>query len=97
MVWPLNWPANGSAGAVVLGAVVDARAAGAEAATGAASALAVGTFLRFFARFKRFLRAVDIVAGLVLVAVGVLLFTGYITVLNTYFIRMTPEWLIKRL
>lgn len=62
-----------------------------------ASALAVGTFLRFFARFKRFLRAVDIVAGLVLVAVGVLLFTGYITVLNTYFIRMTPEWLIKRL
>jgi cytochrome c-type biogenesis protein len=62
-----------------------------------ASALAVGGFLRFFARFKRFLRAVDVVAGLVLVAVGVLLFTGYMTVLNTYFIRMTPEWLIKRL
>jgi cytochrome c-type biogenesis protein len=40
---------------------------------------------------------VDVVAGLVLVAVGVLLFTGYMTVLNTSFIRLTPEWLLKRL
>ena len=62
-----------------------------------ASALGVGAFLRFFARFKRFLRAVDVVAGLVLVAVGSLLFTGYFTVLNTYFIRLTPEWLLRRL
>jgi len=31
------------------------------------------------------------------VLVGILLITNYITVLNGYFIRLTPEWLWKRL
>jgi hypothetical protein len=31
--------------------------------------------------------------GGVLVAMGVLLFTGYLTVLNTYVISLTPQWL----
>jgi cytochrome c-type biogenesis protein len=62
-----------------------------------ASALAFGQFLRFSARFKRFLPFVDRVAGLLLIGVGVLLFMNYMPYLNAYFITLTPEWLLKRL
>lgn len=61
------------------------------------SALALDRFNRFFERFRRFLPLVDRVAGVVLVAVGVLLFTGTMTSLNAYFIRLTPQWLWERL
>jgi len=61
------------------------------------SALALDRFNRFFERFRRFLPLVDRVAGVVLVAVGVLLFTGAMTSLNAYFIRLTPQWLWERL
>jgi cytochrome c-type biogenesis protein len=61
------------------------------------SALALDRFNRFFERFRQFLPLVDRVAGVVLVAVGVLLFTGAMTSLNAYFIRLTPEWLWERL
>ncbi len=57
------------------------------------SALAVGRFLRFFGRFKRWLPLVNVVAGSLLVLVGVLIFSGYLTVLNGYLIRLTPQWL----
>jgi len=57
------------------------------------SALAVNRFLRFFVRFKRALPAVNAVAGGLLVVVGVLLFSGYLLLLNTYLIQFTPEWL----
>jgi cytochrome c-type biogenesis protein len=62
-----------------------------------ASALAVGQFLRFFARFRRFLPLVDRVAGAVLVGVGLLLATGHMSRLNAYFISLTPRWLLERL
>lgn len=62
-----------------------------------ASALAVGQFLRFFTRFKRFLPWVDRVAGLILIGVGVLLVMNYMAYLNAYFISLTPQWLLKRL
>src|SRR3990170_7336557 len=56
-----------------------------------ASALAFGQFLRFFARFRRFLPLVDRVAGLILIGVGVLLFMNYMAYLNAYFISLTPQ------
>jgi cytochrome c-type biogenesis protein len=62
-----------------------------------ASALAVGQFLRFFARFKRFLPVVDRVAGVLLIGVGLLLVMNYMTYLNAYFISLTPQWLLERL
>jgi cytochrome c-type biogenesis protein len=47
------------------------------------SSLAFNTFLSLFNRFKRFIPAVNIVSGLILVAVGVfLLFTDFDTVMN---------------
>ena len=61
------------------------------------SALAVNRFLRFFARFKRALPVVNAVAGGLLVLVGVLLFSGYLTLLNVYLIQLTPLWLLRLL
>jgi len=61
------------------------------------SALAVDQFLAFFSRFRHFLPVVDRVAGLLLVGVGVLLVLNYMTLLNAYFISLTPQWLLERL
>ncbi len=60
-------------------------------------ALAVNRFLQFFARFKRALPVVNAVAGSMLVMVGVLLFSGYFTLLNGYLIQLTPSWLLQLL
>jgi len=48
-------------------------------------------------RLNQYMRAVEIASGLLMVGVGVLLITGTFTVLNAYFVRITPEWLIDRL
>ncbi len=61
------------------------------------SALLLDRFAGFFERFRPLLRFVDLVAGAILVLVGILLITNYMTVLNGYFIRLTPEWLWNRL
>ncbi len=36
-------------------------------------------------------------ADVLLAIVGTLLLTDYMTILNTYFISLTPDWLFKRL
>lgn len=61
------------------------------------TALAVDRFLAFFSRFRPFLPVVDRLAGALLVAVGVLLVLNYMTLLNAYFISLTPQWLLERL
>lgn len=61
------------------------------------SAIALGGFLRFFKRYKPFIPVVERVAGLLLVAVGILVITNYYVVLNSWAIGLTPEWLLKRL
>ena len=48
-------------------------------------------------RLNRHMRAVEVVSGLLMVGVGVLLVSGIFTVLNSYFIRITPEWLLRYL
>jgi len=40
---------------------------------------------------------VEVSAGFLLVLIGVLLFTGYLTLLNSYLISLTPRWLWERL
>jgi cytochrome c-type biogenesis protein len=45
-------------------------------------------------RLNRHMRAVEIVSGLLMVGVGVLLVSGIFTLLNSYFIRITPDWLL---
>jgi len=61
------------------------------------SALALGAFLRFFNRFRPFIPIVERTAGVILVVVGVLVFTGYYITLNSWAASLTPEWVQRRL
>lgn len=61
------------------------------------SAVAVNSSFQFLQIFRRYVRAVHVAAGILLVIVGILLITDYMTLLNIYAIRITPEWLLKRL
>jgi cytochrome c-type biogenesis protein len=61
------------------------------------SSIALGSFLRFFKRYRLFIPAVERVAGVLLVAVGILVATNYYIVLNSWAVSLTPEWLLKRL
>ncbi|RTH28327.1 cytochrome c biogenesis protein CcdA [Thermus scotoductus] len=48
-------------------------------------------------RAGRLSHYVELLAGVVLLVVGVLLVTGTYTALNSFFLRITPEWLQKNL
>jgi cytochrome c-type biogenesis protein len=61
------------------------------------SALALDGFLRVFARFRRFLPAVQVASGALLVVLGILLLTGTFSALTTYLVRFTPEFILERI
>ncbi len=61
------------------------------------SALAMNSFFQFSQSFRRYIRAVHVTAGVLLLIVGVLILTDYLTILNAYAISLTPEWLFNRL
>ncbi len=61
------------------------------------SAVAVNSFSQFSQSFRRYVQVVHVAGGLLLVIIGILLITDYMTLLNIYAIRFTPQWLIKRL
>ncbi len=61
------------------------------------SSVALGAFLRFFKRYRPFISTVERAAGILLVAVGILVATNYYVLLNSWAISLTPEWLLKRL
>jgi cytochrome c-type biogenesis protein len=61
------------------------------------SAVAVNSFFESSQKFRRYVQAVHVAAGVLLILVGILLITDYMTLLNIYAIRFTPDWLIKRL
>jgi len=59
--------------------------------------LALGAFLKFFKRYRPLLPVVERLAGVLLVAVGLLVASNYFIVLNAWAIGLTPDWLLKRL
>jgi cytochrome c-type biogenesis protein len=61
------------------------------------SALAVNSFFQFSQRFRRYIHAVHVMGGILLIIAGVLLITDYMTFLNAYVLRFTPDWLLQRL
>jgi cytochrome c-type biogenesis protein len=61
------------------------------------SSVALGSFLRFFKRYRPFIPTVERAAGGLLVIVGVLVATNYYVLLNSWAISLTPEWLLKHL
>src|SRR5262245_5427803 len=61
------------------------------------SAIAPGSFLKFFKRYLPLVPVMERAAGVLLVVVGVLVFTNYYVVLNSWAFSLTPEWLLRRL
>jgi len=61
------------------------------------SALAVNSFFQFSQRLRRYIQAIHVMGGILLIIVGILLLTDYMTFLNAYVLRFTPDWLLKRL
>ena len=61
------------------------------------SALAMNQFFRVSRAIGSWLPAIHVGAGLLLVAVGILLLTDTMTALNAYTLRFTPAWLVERL
>jgi cytochrome c-type biogenesis protein len=60
------------------------------------SALALDWFLNTFARFRRFLPMVEKASGVMLILLGLLLMTGAFTILSTWLIPITPNWILER-
>ncbi len=61
------------------------------------SALALERFLGAFQRFRKFLPAVQIASGALLIVLGVLLVTGSFVVLAAWLNRFVPDFLLERL
>jgi cytochrome c-type biogenesis protein len=61
------------------------------------SAMAINSFFQFSQAFRRYIQAFHVLGGILLVVVGLLLVTDYMTYLNVYVLRFTPNWLIKML
>jgi cytochrome c-type biogenesis protein len=61
------------------------------------AALALDRFLQAFARFRRWLPAVEKAAGVMLIVFGLLLVTGRFTVLAAWLNGFTPEFLLERI
>lgn len=87
----------GTAGEVDRGILLLTAYAGGLAVPFVVSAVALNRFFEFSKAIRRFLRPLHVVAGLLLVVVGVLLMTDTMTALNAYALRFTPEWLIEKL
>jgi cytochrome c-type biogenesis protein len=61
------------------------------------SALAINSFFQLSQRLRRYVQAIHALGGILLIIVGILLITDYMTFLNAYALRFTPEWLLQRL
>jgi cytochrome c-type biogenesis protein len=61
------------------------------------AAVAIDRFLGWFQRYRRYIPAVTRLAGGVLVVVGLLLATGYFSVLAGWLSGLTPGFLKSRL
>jgi len=61
------------------------------------AALATGMFLEASKKVRGWIPTLEKVSGAVLVFVGLLLVSGTFTWLSTYFVRLTPEFLMERI
>ncbi|HUI29988.1 MAG TPA: cytochrome c biogenesis protein CcdA [Candidatus Acidoferrales bacterium] len=55
-----------------------------------ATSLSINAFLRFFRRFSKYIRWVEVTGGILLVLVGILIMTNNLTVLSGYFAKWFP-------
>ena len=61
------------------------------------SALAINSFFQFSQRLRGYIQVIHTAGGILLIIVGILLITDYMTALNAYALRFTPPWLLERL
>lgn len=61
------------------------------------AAVAVERFLEWFKRYRRYMPIATRISGAILIAVGLLLITGYFTLLASWLQQLTPEFLRSRL
>jgi cytochrome c-type biogenesis protein len=61
------------------------------------AALATGSFLGTSKRIRRAIPVIEKVSGVILIIVGLLLASGTFTLLSGFFIKLTPDFLLKRL
>ena len=61
------------------------------------ASLASGSLLSTFQRFSKIFRVAYIGGGIFLIIVGLLIITGYFTILNSFFIGLTPSWIFDRI
>jgi cytochrome c-type biogenesis protein len=87
----------GASGTVATGAGLLAAYAGGLAVPFLLASFGLGAATGLATRFRRLLPWVERVSGGILVMAGLLMLTGYYTVLNSYMIRLTPQWLLERL
>ena len=57
------------------------------------SSLAVSHFFNLFTRYKHFMPVVTIGSGILLIIVGILVFTNSLQIINFYLMQWAPEWL----
>jgi len=61
------------------------------------AAWASGSILNVLQKYQRLLKGIHIAGGVLLVLLGILVMTGYFSVLNSILIRFTPGWLIEKI
>lgn len=61
------------------------------------TALALDRFLVLFKRFRRFLPAVQVASGALLIVLGIMLLTGSFTVLTNWLLPFTPDFIMERI
>ena len=61
------------------------------------AAVALDRFLSTFRRFRRWIPWIERASGGLLVALGLLLITGSFTVLTSWLIQFTPDFILERI
>lgn len=61
------------------------------------SALAINSFFQFSKKIRGYIQTIHALGGVLLIIVGILLIADYMTLLNAYVLRFTPNWLLQRL
>lgn len=61
------------------------------------AAWASGSVLNVLQKYQRLLKGIHIAGGVLLVLLGILVMTGYFSVLNSLLIKLTPGWLIEKI
>jgi cytochrome c-type biogenesis protein len=62
-----------------------------------AAAWASGSVLNVLQKYEKLLKGIHIAGGVLLVLLGILVMTGYFSVLNSLLIKYTPAWLIEKI